>query len=338
MRESRLKLAFLGCGGIARQHWRGIQGIATRVDVVACIDINEDAAADMARETGGAAFTTFELANKNCEFDAVDIMLPHNRHEDAVLDCFSAGKHVLLEKPIAHTLESCERILTEASKADKVFMIAEQAQYWPDIIKARELIDENAIGRPLMASGNFYDRTFVPEDGSIPWRFKKDLAGGGVTMDGGAHWIRPLRMMMGEIEEVIGVIGNHIPQMETESFSQVLIRFAKGTTGVLTCMNVTAAAAPVDMFRITGTEGELVITGGPRGKLILYNTHHRKGHAVMDAVEGKRASYGAEIKDFSEAVLDGKPFAAPPEYALGELRTALALYRSVESRSWEKVW
>ena len=58
----------------------------------------------------------------------------------------------------------------------------------------------------------------------------------------------------------------------------------------------------------------------------------------MSAVEGKRNSYGEEIKDFCKVVLDGSAMAATPEFSLGELRTALALYRSIESGRWENVW
>lgn len=58
----------------------------------------------------------------------------------------------------------------------------------------------------------------------------------------------------------------------------------------------------------------------------------------MHAFPGKVDSYGAELRDFSLAVLEGKPLDAAPDYSLGELRAALAMYRSAESRRWEKVW
>ncbi|MEC8348356.1 MAG: Gfo/Idh/MocA family oxidoreductase, partial [Pseudomonadota bacterium] len=271
-------------------------------------------------------------------FDAVDIMLPHDLHEFAALQCFAAAKHVLLEKPIAHTLQSAERILAASNRVDKVFMVAEQAQYWSDVIKARELMDAGAIGDIISASGNFYDRVANDVREPLPWRYNLAMAGGGVTLDGGAHWIRPLRMMMGEVDEVIGVAGRHIPQMQGESWSRLLLKFENGSVATLACQNVLHAAGPVEMFRITGTEGEIQITGGRNGELILFNPDHPKGRVVMNAVEGKINSYGAELKDFSEVVLDAKTMAATPAYALGELRTALALYRSIESGRWEKVW
>ena len=146
MANSRLKIALMGCGGIAQAHWQGIQRIATRVDVTAVVDKNPEMANAMSEQTGAKAFTDIEEALEMGDFDAVDIMLPHDLHESAALACFGAGKHVLLEKPMAHSLESAERILEASDKVDTVFMIAEQAQYWTDIVKARELMDAGAIG------------------------------------------------------------------------------------------------------------------------------------------------------------------------------------------------
>jgi predicted dehydrogenase len=145
-------------------------------------------------------------------------------------------------------------------------------------------------------------------------------------------------MMLGEVEEVIGVTGRHFERMEGESWSQSILRFRSGVTAMFDALIAAAPFAPYDLFRVTGDAGELVITGGRNGELKLYNARFPHGETVMDAVATKQDSYGAEIKDFCDAVLDGTTPAAPPEYSLGEMRTALALYASVRSGRWEKVW
>ena len=335
-----LTMALVGCGNIARAHWRGIRNHAPRIKVTAVVDPNVDNAASMSERTGAAAYSSLSQALSEGSFDAVDLMLPHDLHEEAAIEAFGAGKHVLLEKPMAPDLASCERILEAAEVANTVFMVAEQAQYWPDIKRARDLIDAGQIGEVVTARACFYDplSVNVTKDGGAPWRFSLARAGGGICIDGGAHWIRPLRMLLGEVSEVIAAMGNHIPNMEGESWVRALMLFDSEVTASFEALLSGGVVGPTEDFRITGTSGEIVIEHGRNGRLILFNEGESEGVTVMDAFQGKVDSYGFELNDFSRAVLDSKTLAAPPEHSLGELRTALAMYRSVESRNWEKVW
>ena len=334
----KVTLCLVGCGNIARAHWRGIRYHAPKIDVTAVVDANVESAQAMAERTGAKAFSSLGQALAEGSFDAVDIMLPHDLHEQAAAEAFAAGKHVVLEKPMAHTLESAERILALAAKADGVFMIAEQAQYWPDVAKAKQLIDDGAVGEVLAARACFYDPLRHDPQAPKPWRFDLARAGGGIVIDGGAHWIRPLRMMLGEIDEAIGVVGSHVPGMEGESWAQALFRFRSGVTATFNMLLYDSPVGATHDFRITGTAGEIIIEHGREGRLLLFDQANPEGKEVMRAFPGKVDSFGAELHDFSLAVLDGKPLEAEPAFSLGEMRTALALYRSIASRRWEKVW
>ena len=338
MAPATVSLALVGCGNIARAHWRGIRYHAPRIEVTAVVDGDPSRAQAMAERTGAAAFSSLDEALERGNFDAVDLMLPHDLHESAALASFAAGKHVVLEKPMATDIASCNRILDAAAQAQTVFMVAEQAQYWPDVIKARELIDDGAIGEVLMAQACFYDPLNLPEGEARPWRFDLARAGGGICIDGGAHWIRPLRMMLGEVDEALAATGRHIAGMEGESWAHALLRFESGVVASFNALLHASAVAPSNDFRITGTQGELVVEHGREGRLRLFNAQHPAGETIMEAYPGKVDSYGVELHDFSMAVLDGKMLAATPEFSLGELRTALAMYRSAATKRWEKVW
>jgi len=136
MAPKKLRLALVGCGRIAQVHWRGIEESAAElIHVVACIDIFEPRATQMAEKlteaTGEpcAAFTSLAAAlASGAAIDAVDLMLLHNMHEAAALEAFEAGVHVLMEKPMSITPESCARIMRAAQATDKAFWIAEQAR------------------------------------------------------------------------------------------------------------------------------------------------------------------------------------------------------------------
>lgn len=338
--NNALTMALVGCGNIARAHWRGMRAHAPRIRVTAVVDSDPDNAASMSERTGAVAYSSLSEALAKGSFDAVDLMLPHDLHEEAAVQAFAAGKHVLLEKPMAIDLAACERIMVAANAAKTVFMIAEQAQYWTDIKRARDLINEGLIGKVVMARACFYDPlpTRTTKEDGVPWRFNLARAGGGICIDGGAHWIRPLRMLLGEVSEVIASMGSHIAKMEGESWAQALIRFDSGVTASFHALLGGGTMAPTEDFRITGTTGEIVIEHGRDGRLILFNDEDPEGVSIMDAFQGKVDSYGLELEDFASAVLDSKTLEASAEYSLGELRTALAMYRSVESRNWERVW
>ncbi len=333
-----LKMALVGCGAIARYHLDGLKEHAPRIEITAAVDLDPAKAQAYAEETGAQPFTSLELALAQGQFDAVDIMLPHDLHEITAKQAFAAGKHVLLEKPMAPTLDACDRLLQAAAQSGNIFMVAENAQYWPEVVEAQRLIREGAIGDIITARAAFvieFDEYWFKE--KKPWRYQQQRTGGGITIDGGSHWMRPLRMWMGEIDEVVAVVDHPLEQMEGESLMRALLRFQSGKVAVFDAMMLDTIMAPDPWWRITGTEGELVIDNGFEGGLHLYDADHRQGRLIAPPL-GYAQSFGPELADFCAAILDGKPLAAGPEESLAELRTSLAIYRSVSSRNWEKVW
>ena len=334
----KLRLAFVGCGAIARFHLDGIVERNLPIEITAAVDTNPDRAEAFARETGAEPFADFDQAIQRGEFDAVDLMLPHDLHEPFAMASFAAGKHLLLEKPMAPTLSACDRILAAARKSEKVFMVAENAQYWPEIVKAKELIEAGAIGEIITARAAFvmaFDKRWFPD--AKPWRFDLERTGGGITIDGGSHWIRPLRMWLGEIEEVVGVTARPLSAMQGESLVHALLRFRSGKVATFDALMVDATLGPETWWRVTGTRGEILVDGKMEGGMRLFDDSHPSGLEVLTP-QGYAKSFGGELEDFCHAVLEGGQLSAGPEEALGELRTALAVYRSASSGRWEKVW
>ena len=107
-------------------------------------------------------------------------------------------------------------------------MVAENAQYWPEVLTVRDLIRDGAIGDVITARA----ATFFPALGDFyggdqPWRNRR-AAGGGVVIDTGSHWLRPLRVWLGEADEVVAALGHPHPDMEGESLCRALLRFESG--------------------------------------------------------------------------------------------------------------
>lgn len=339
-RSQTLRLALVGCGAISKMHRIGIQDGAPRIEITAAVDVNRANAEAVASECGAEVFESLDSALESGSFDAVDLMLPHHLHESAALRCLDAGVHVLLEKPMAPSVTACARILEAAARAAErngtVFMVAENSQYWPEVVIAKKLIDDGVIGDVVTARAAIF---FPPMGdyygGDKPWRFDNAVAGGGIALDTGSHWIRPLRIWLGEVDEVVAALGHPFGPMEGESLVRSLFRFRTGVVAGFDALLSDAPMSPEPLFRITGTRGEISIDG--LGRVTVFDEQSRRGRPEGEP-GGYMKSYAGEFEDFAAAVLDGRPLAAGPEAALGELRTALALYRSAESRSWEKVW
>ncbi len=304
--------------------------------IVAAVDPVPEHAQKIAERTGARPYASLDEAVTAGGFDAALVAVPHHLHEQVAKTALAAGLHVLLEKPLAPTLDACARILDAARAAGTVFMVAENSQYWPEVTTVRRLIDEGTIGEVVTArAATFFPALGEFYGGERPWRFEQAAAGGGVVIDTGSHWLRPLRIWLGEVDEVVAALGRPDPRMDGESLCRALVRFASGTVASFDAMLTSGGIAPQPLFTVTGTTGELTVEGS--GWVKLWDGTDWKGAKVGER-GGYLRSYEGELADFASAVLQGTPPAATAEYALGELRVALAMYRSAATLRWEKVW
>jgi predicted dehydrogenase len=330
-----IDVAMVGCGAIADWHLDAMERADVPIRVTAAVDPIDQNAQRIARRTGARAFPSLAAGIEAGGFTATIIAVPHHHHETLACEALRAGLHVLLEKPMATDLDACARILAGAAEAGTVFMVAENAQYWPEVSIVRGLLDEQAIGDVVTARAD----TFVPPlaefyGGDRAWRLDQAAAGGGIAIDTGSHWLRPLRIWLGEPDEVVAVLARPYPDMEGESLCRALIRFESGVVASFDALLTAGAIAHGPLFRVTGTRGEITVEGS--GWVKLWDGREPRGMKVGEQ-GGYLRSYEHQLADFASAVLDGTAPAAPAATAVGELRLALAMYRSAANRSWEKV-
>jgi len=331
-----VRTAIVGCGAIALWHLDAIERAQIPITVTAAVDPNAASAQRVADRTGAKAYVSLDDALRCREFDAALLAVPHDLHEPIAIAALSAGLHVLLEKPLAPTLDASERVLAAAERAGTVFMVAENAQYWPEVLTVRDLIRDGAIGEVITARA----ATFFPALDDFytaserAWRLDRAAAGGGIVIDTGSHWLRPLRIWLGEVDEVVAALDHPYREMEGESLCRALLRFKSSVIAVFDAMLATGAIANQPLFTVTGTRGELTIEGS--GWVKLWDGSDWKGKKVGEQ-GGYLRSYEYELADFARAVRQGAAPAAPASAAVGELRLALAMYRSAETKRWEKV-
>lgn len=163
------------------------------------------------------------------EIDAVIISTPPQYHEPLSLAAFAAGKHVLVEKPMAATVEACRSMASAATKAGLVLAVGYNHRYFEALKLVRDTVQSGALGT-LSHVRAYAGHTGLSEF-KAPWMYDPSIMGGGALMDNGTHVIDLVRYVMGDVTEVYGHASNRIWNIDgVEDNALVLVRSSEGVT------------------------------------------------------------------------------------------------------------
>jgi len=218
-----------GCiGGLRAQALAKVPG----AKLIAVTDV------DQQRATRVAAPTRARVCNDTAEMldldqvDAVIVSTPPQFHQEAVLAALAAGKHVLCEKPLSNSLESCRRMLKAAHESGKTLATGFNHRYFPAIRFLKRTLTDGVIGKLD------HVRAFAGHEGlsqfRAPWEYDKAVIGGGALMDVGIHLIDLTAYILGDVREVFGITTNQVWQLPgSEDNGFALLRSASGTVATL---------------------------------------------------------------------------------------------------------
>jgi predicted dehydrogenase len=175
---------------------------------------------------------------------ALDICLPHFLHGKVAIEAFEAGKDVLLEKPIAMTLDQADRMIRTAKRSGRRFYVALNQRFYPAHRKLKEIIDSGVYGRPFLALcqlvGDELDRMNDPNS----WKGKWDLAGGGALIDTGTHIIDLALWWFGRPRTVTCQWGRFIVKPENKADDNVTVTLGYDTMLVQLCVSYSCRTDP----------------------------------------------------------------------------------------------
>ena len=138
---SRIKIGLIGCGIISKLHVEAYLKLKDTFEIVAVCDIREDLAKTVAEKLQITnVYRDYHELLAGTDIDAVDIMLPHYLNESVTIDAAKAGKHVLVEKPVAPTLAAANNMIEAANSAGITLMVAENERYDPVHLKVKDLL------------------------------------------------------------------------------------------------------------------------------------------------------------------------------------------------------
>src|SRR5579863_6038407 len=146
------------------------------------------------------------------EIDIVDINTPNDSHAEIAIAAARAGKHVLCEKPLALTVKQCEDMVAAAKKARVVNMVCHNYRRIPAIAQAKKMIEEGAIGQVFHFHARYAQDWIVDPDFPLVWRLQKGVSGSGAHGDINAHIIDLGRYLVGEFQEVSGLMHTFIKE------------------------------------------------------------------------------------------------------------------------------
>jgi phthalate 4,5-cis-dihydrodiol dehydrogenase len=204
----------------------------SRVRLVAAADPDADARARFVREFGGQAYASVADLCADPAVEVVYIATPHEMHAEHVRAAAAAGKHVLVEKPIAITLAQCETMIEAAQRAGVYLIVGHSHSFNEPILRARDIIVSGEVGAVQMITAlNFTDFLYRP-------RRPEELEtqkGGGVVFSQASHQVDIVRLLGGgRVRSVRAVTGNWDKQRSTEGAYSGLLTFEDGAFASLT--------------------------------------------------------------------------------------------------------
>jgi predicted dehydrogenase len=231
------KLAIIGCGKVAHLHAKAIGNLP-----------NAKLAAVWSRTPASAEKFAAVYDAKPCDdiqtmvrangIDLVVVCNPHPFHREVAVEAARAGAHVLVEKPLASSLEDCDIIINECRKAGVRLGVISQRRWYAPVQRLRQAIDAGKIGSPALGTVNMLgwrDKAYYDSD---PWRGTWDMEGGGVLVNQSPHQLDLLLWYMGEADEVYGVWRNlNHPYIEVDDTALAIVKFKNGGIGNIIVSN-----------------------------------------------------------------------------------------------------
>jgi predicted dehydrogenase len=296
-----LRLAFLGCGFIARVHSRQIAALSG--DIVCSYASRDRARADVLCRAykGAGTYDAYAAAIADPAIDAVVVAVPPRFHLELALEALAAGKHVLVEKPAFLRLEDYRTAIGARDRAGRVVLVGENDHYKPLAVCLRRLVAAGVIGEMIFAHFTTLARRLKTAD---DWRNDETMAGGDAFFEEGIHWLHVAGSLGPRITAIQGYrpAPSHAGPDRRVKSMLVSFRYDNGAVGSLYYSRETPSLLRgLRLSKIFGREG--IITFESNGLFVV-----ARGRGLPRLIlPGFRdiRGYQAMYRDFARAIREG---------------------------------
>jgi UDP-N-acetyl-2-amino-2-deoxyglucuronate dehydrogenase len=327
-----LNAGLIGCGRVGPRHAESISELP-QVRLAAVADVVESRAQRFARAYGGQAYTDYRQILDRPDVDMVSICTPSGLHAQMAIDALQAGKHVVLEKPMALSLEDADRIINTALHTGRKLCVVLQNRYNPPMQDLRRVVDEGKLGRLMLGSATV--RWYRPQE------YYEDGWHGTWAMDGGAlmnqsiHHIDALQWLMGDVQSVFAYTGTLAHKMEAEDTGVAVLRFRSGALGTVEGSTITYPENLEGSVALFGERGSAKVGGTALNHKVIWKIEgeleHERETLTRDQVDPPSVygtSHRAVIADMIAAINEDREPRTNGLAARKSVALVLAMYES----------
>ena len=333
-----IKVGIIGCGKIAQVRHIPEYAANPNAEVYGFYDINLARAEELAKKYGGKAYASYEELLADPEIVAVSVCAANHAHAEISIAALKAGKHVLCEKPMAVTLEECEAMVAAAKESGKYLMIGQNQRLAKAHSKAKELIEQGAIGKVLTFRtifGHGGPETWSIDPGANVWFFDKTKAAMGAMADLGIHKTDMIQYVLGsKIVKTQAVLTTLDKKDATGNLIGVddnaicIYQMENGIVGTMTA-SWTYYAAEDNTTVIYGTKGELRLYDDPKYSVQQINADGTRIDYQIDQIQTNDNQTASGVIDlFVDCLVENKEPEISGENVLHAMK---AVFASIES-------
>jgi len=233
----KIKTGILGTGKVADLHAGALKN-APSSDFVAVWNRTYERAEKFAAKHGVKAYRSIEELVEKEGVSAVTIGTTHPAHAETAITAMRAGAHVIVDKPLASSLQDCDAMIKMSKKTGLKLGVISQRRLYPPVQRIRKAIDAGKLDTPVLGSVTMFgwrDKKYYDTDA---WRGTWDLEGGGVLVNQAPHQLDIFQWYMGEIAQVYGLWSNlNHPYIEVEDTAVAVVKFKSGAIGNIIVSN-----------------------------------------------------------------------------------------------------
>ncbi len=302
------KIALVGCGRISKRH-SDILGNAVipNTSLAAVCDIVPEKAKELGKKFNVPYYKDMdEMMQKQKEIDIVSVLTPSGLHAKHVINLAKYGKHIIVEKPMALTLEDADEMIETCDKYGVKLFVIKQNRFNIPVQKLRQALEQGRLGKLVLGTvrvrwcrpQEYYDR----DDWRGTWAYD-----GGVLTNQASHHVDLLEWMMGDVESVFAKSTTALVDIEAEDTAAVVLKFTNGSIGII---EATTATRPKDLegsLSILGEKGSVEIGGFAVNEMKVWNFTDKQDddEEVMEKYSVNPPNvYGFGHQEYYEHVID----------------------------------